>query len=61
MNTLSTVTKKMAKQWVDANVWDGDDRSGSNTDWTVFSPDELQELIDYLLEDLLDDHYHTKT
>jgi len=61
MNSLSVVAKKMAKKFIDANVWDGDDRAGCHTSWTNFSPDELQELIDDLLEHLLDDNDHTKT
>ena len=39
-----------AKLFIDANVWDGEDRSGAMTDRATFNPDELQELIDDLLE-----------
>jgi len=43
--------QKQAKQWIDANVWDGEDRSGSD-DSAIFAPDDLQELIDDLVEHL---------
>jgi hypothetical protein len=39
-----------AKQFIDANVWDGEDRSGATNDRATFNPDELQELIDDMLE-----------
>ena len=42
--------KKEAKQFINANVWDGEDRSGAAGDWAKFSPDELQELIDELID-----------
>ena len=42
--------KLTAKRFIDANVWDGDDRSGCKDDWAKFSPDELQELIDDLID-----------
>lgn len=42
--------QKRAKQFVDANVWDGEDRSGCKDDFASFNPDTLQELIDDLVE-----------
>lgn len=39
-----------AKLFIDANVWDGEDRSGATNDRATFNPDELQELIDDMLE-----------
>lgn len=33
------------KEWLNANVWDGEDRSGCKTDSAAFSPDELLELV----------------
>ena len=47
-------TKARAKVFIDANVWDGEDRSGAKNDRTTFSPDELQELIDDLIDELCD-------
>ena len=42
----------IAKRYVDANIWDGEDRSGCNKDFVRLTPDELQELIDNLIEHL---------
>lgn len=47
------LTKKFCKNWIDANVHDGYDRSGSDCDRVSFTPDELQELIDDMVTDLL--------
>jgi hypothetical protein len=47
--------KNKAKTFIDHNVWDGEDRSGCKADSSTFSPDELQELADELVEYLLDD------
>ena len=44
--------KAEAKLFIDANVWDGEDRSGATGDGACFNPDELQELIDDLVEHL---------
>lgn len=44
--------KAKAKQYIDANVWDGEDRAGCRGDSASFTPDELQELIDEILEHL---------
>jgi len=41
------------KEWVDANVWDGEDRSGSKNDWAKFTPNELQKLFDDYHADLM--------
>ena len=48
-----------AKQWIDANVWDGEDCTGRDHS-AIFAPDDLQELIDELIEDLFHDYYYTK-
>lgn len=45
-------TKKEAKSFIDANVWDGEDRAGAKNDRAVFDPDDLQELIDDLIDHL---------
>jgi len=45
--------KKQSKLFIDANVWDGEDRSGCNNDWVKHSPDDLQELVDDLIEHVL--------
>ncbi len=42
--------KLKAKKFIDANVWDGEDRSSATNDRASFNPDELQELIDDLIE-----------
>lgn len=44
--------KAIAKSFIDANVWDGEDRSGAKGDCASFNPDELQELIDDLIDDV---------
>ena len=44
--------KKEAKLFIDANVWDGEDRSGAKSDKATFDPDDLQELIDDLIDHL---------
>lgn len=45
--------KERIKLWLDANVWDGEDRSGCPGDSASFNPDELQELVEECFEDLL--------
>ena len=42
--------QKRAKQFIDANVWDGEDRAGCKGDFSSFDPDDLQELVDDLVE-----------
>lgn len=42
--------KAKAKLYIDANVWDGEDRSKAIFDMAQFNPHDLQELIDDLLE-----------
>lgn len=51
LNDLLSV-KGRAKLYIDANVWDGEDRTGATGDSARFTPDELQELIDEMLEHL---------
>jgi len=46
--------QRFTKDWINANVWDGEDRSGCPNDWATFCPDDLQELIDDLVDDLLE-------
>ena len=41
-----------AKNVIDCNVHDGEDRTGCNNDRASFSPDELRGLIDDLLDNL---------
>lgn len=43
-------TKEKIKQYLDANVHDGEDRKGCHCDKAVFSPDELQELVEEACE-----------
>lgn len=45
--------KNELKEWIDANVHDGQDRSGCNEDRIIFTPDELQELINELYDDVI--------
>lgn len=49
--------RKETKQFISANVWDGEDRSGCDGDSASFTPDELYELADdlvtYLIEEAL--------
>ena len=40
--------KEKIKSWIDANVWDGEDRSGAENDCASFTPDSLQELAEDL-------------
>ena len=42
--------KTKAKKFIDANVHDGEDRSGCKDDWAKFKTDELQKLVDDLLD-----------
>lgn len=42
--------KRKAKSFIDANVWDGEDRVAALNDSAVFSPSELQELIFDIIE-----------
>lgn len=44
--------KVKAKAFINANVWDGEDRAGATGDSARFTPDELQELIDELVDHL---------
>ena len=41
-----------AKAYIDASVWDGEDRAGAENDSVVFNPDELQELVFDLIKHL---------
>lgn len=49
---ISNLLKAKVKIWLDANVWDGEDRSGTK-DTATHNPDDLQELVEDLLVDLL--------
>ena len=44
--------KQKAKKFIDANVWDGEDRIGAKNDRATFTPDDLQELIFQLIDSL---------
>ena len=48
--TKKHLREAKAKHYVDQNVWDGEDRSGAKGDRASFTPDELQELINEVLE-----------
>ena len=50
MNIIVESQQKRAKQFIDANVWDGEDRAGCKGDFSSFDPDDLQELVDDLVE-----------
>lgn len=43
-------TKEKIKQYLNANVHDGEDRKGCHCDRAVFTPDELQELVEEACE-----------
>jgi hypothetical protein len=49
--------KDQAKSFIDQNVWDGEDRSGCKNDWVGFNPDDLQELIFDLLDNLSENRF----
>ena len=53
--------KDKIKQWLDANVWDGEDRSGAENDYCTFSPDVLQELVEECFDDLQPQWVSVKT
>lgn len=42
--------KTKIKQYLDANIHDGEDREGCHCDRTAFTPDELQELVEEVYE-----------
>ena len=44
--------KAAIKTWLDANVWDGEDRSGCKGDYANHSPDDLQELVEECMADI---------
>ena len=52
LNNGLAARKAEAKLFIDANVWDGEDRSGAAGDGASFTPDGLQELVDDLVEHL---------
>jgi len=52
MNDVIAEAKKQSKLFINANIWDGEDRSGCLSDWCRFTPDDLQELVDDLIEDI---------
>jgi hypothetical protein len=37
--------KKLAKSYIDQNIWDGEDRYHADNDSATFSPADLQDLI----------------
>jgi len=49
-----------SKLFIDANVWDGEDRAGCTGDQCYFDPDELQTLIDDMLDHILKDYLSAK-
>ena len=49
---MNETLKKVAKEFIRHNVWDGEDRFEGVTDWANFNPDELQELINDLVDTL---------
>ena len=44
--------QRTAKEWVNQNLFDGDDRSEAEKDKLVFSAPDFYELIEDLVEDL---------
>jgi len=48
------MSKQKIKAWIDSNVWDGEDRSGTG-DRAYFQPDELQKLCEELCDDMFID------
>jgi predicted nuclease with TOPRIM domain len=48
------------KEYIDANVWDGEDRAGCKNDKAVFNPDELQEFAEELIEDCFESEIEAK-
>ena len=48
--SLNDLRKAQAKQYVDQNVWDGEDRSGCDNDSATLTPDELQDLVDDVID-----------
>jgi len=50
--SMKDLKKEQARLWINANVWDGEDRAGCKSDGAGFDPDELQELINDLVDDL---------
>lgn len=54
MKTARDRIKEHAKLFIDANVWDGEDRVGAVNDCASFNPDELQELIFEFIDDVFD-------
>ena len=57
MNKLLEEIKAAAKVYIDANIWDGDDRAGCKSDFASFNPDNLQEVIDDMLDDIIADKF----
>ena len=51
---MSEDLKLKAKSYIDANIWDGEDRSGAKNDSATFTPDDLQDLIDDLLDYIIE-------
>ena len=51
VNRMSEL-QRTAKEWVNQNVFDGDDRSKAAKDKLVFSAPDFYELIEDLVEDL---------
>ena len=54
--TISEIEQK-AKKFIDASVWDGEDRTGAVGDSASFSPDELQLLVNDLILHLREEGY----
>lgn len=46
--------REEAKVFIQANVWDGEDRSGATNDAATFNPDEINDLVTELLDHLID-------
>lgn len=48
------------KSFINANVWDGENRAGTN-DWVKFSPDDLQELMDDMQEHFVEQLHNNQS
>ena len=56
VNYIRSDLKDEAKTYVDANIWDGEDRHGCKGDLACFNPDELQELVNEVIDGIWDRH-----
>ncbi len=57
VNTTLEEVQAEADWFINANVWDGESMLGADNDEAIFTPKELQELINNMINHLAEHRY----